>query len=285
MARFNFWDFKLQLDDYFFEMVNYLQRTVFFIQKMGGKYRFLQANRELKACHKGKRAFLVANGPSIKKQDLKLLKDEITFFVNRSFLHEDYAYVQPTYHIFVDSKLSSGEWEITMLDKVLEKNPNVTFLLNHKWYFLEKFQTYIEDPRFKIYWVNASLFTTPFHKKREIDLTTITYGSAVTGVAYMSSIYMGIEDFYFLGQDGNGLCYELTDGDSHFYGTNPENHLKTSRDIYRDLYMMHLSLKHWCYFSDYCRDIGFNVYNCTEGGIFDMFERKRYQDLFDKRRR
>jgi hypothetical protein len=280
MVKFNFWDFKLRLDDYFFETINLIQRFIFFLQGINGKYSYIKKNTDLKDLHKGERAFLVASGPSIKNQDLTLLKDEITFFVNRSFLHEDYAHIQPTYHIFVDPKLASGEWEITMLDEVLAKNPQVTFFLNHKWYYLDKFKPYKENPKFKIYWINSSLPTTPFHKNRKMDLTTITYGSAVTGVAYVSSIYMGIKDFYFLGQDGNGLCYELTNGDSHFYGANPENAIKTSQDIVKDLYMMHLSLKYWCYFADYCKEIDFNVYNCTKGGIFNMFERKEYEDLF-----
>jgi len=279
MAKFNFWDFKLRLDDYFFEAVNKAQHFIFFIQGMNKKYSYMQKNIELKNLHAGEKAFLIANGPSIKKQNLKLLKNEITFFVNRSFLHEDYAYIQPTYHIFVDSKLATGEWEITMLNNVLDKNPNVIFLLNYKWYFLDKFKPYIDDTKFKIYWVNCALSTTPFHKTRKIDLTNITYGSAVTGVAFSSSIYMGIKNFYFLGQDGNGLCYELTQKESHFYGSNSENASKTSKDIIKDLYMMHLSLKHWHYFSDYCNHINFNVYNCGEGGIFDMFERKKYKDV------
>ena len=280
MPRFNFWDFKLYLDDWFFEIVNVAQKSIFFTKKITGRYDFLKENIALKNSFKDKRAFLVANGPSIKKQDLKLLKDEITFFVNRAFLHEDYSYIEPTFHIVIDSKLATGEWEITMLDEILKKNPKVVFILNYKWFYLEKFQPYIQNEHYKIYWINSSLFTTRFYNNRSIDLTKITYGSAVTGVAFVASIYMGIRDFYFLGQDGNGLCYELTSKESHFYGTNPDNHLKTSRDIYKDLYMMHIALKHWHAFSQYCKEIGFNAYNCTEGGIFDMFERKKYEELF-----
>jgi len=281
MARFNFWDFKLRLDDYFFELVNIAQKIVFSTKNINGKYNFLKKNMELKDKFKNKRAFLVANGPSIKKQDLKPLKDEITFFVNRAFLHEDYEYIKPTFHIIVDPKLATGEWDIQFLDTILEKNPDVTFLLNYKWYHLDKFQPYIKDDRFKIYWVATDLFTTPFYKNRKIDITSLTYGAAVTGVAFMSSIYMGIKDFYFLGKDGNGLCYEILEEDSHFYGTNPENSQKTIKDIMKDLYMMHLSLKNWIYFSEYCQQIGFNVYNLTEGGIFNMFERKEIKDVID----
>lgn len=282
MAKFNFWNFKLKLDDYFFELVNIAQKVVFYGKNVNGKYSFLKQNIELKDKFKGKRAFLVANGPSVKKQDLKPLKDEITFFVNRAFLHEDYEYIKPTFHIIVDPKLATGEWDIKFLDTILEKNPDVIFLLNYKWYYLDKFQPYIKDKRFKIYWIASELPTTPFHKKRTIDLTTLTYGSAVTGVAFISSIYMGIKNFYFLGQDGNGLCYEIINQDSHFYGINPENSKKNIKNIVLDLYMMHLSLKHWTYFSEYCKQIKFNVYNLTEGGIFDMFERKTYKDILNE---
>lgn len=279
MAKFKFWDFKQRLDDYFFETVNIAMKSIFFTKSLNGRYDYMKKNVELKDMFKGKRGFLVANGPSLKQQDLKLLKDEITFFVNRSFLHEDYEYIKPTFHVIVDPKLATGEWDIDFLDKVIEKNPDVIFLLNAKWYYLDKFQSYIKNDRFKIYWVDMNLFTTPFHKNRKIDLTKLTYGAAVTGVAKMSMIYMGMKDIYFLGKDGNGLCYEIVGGDSHFYGTNPENHTKTMKDIYGDLYMMSLALKNWTYFSQYCKQIGVNMINCTEGGIFNMFERKKYEDV------
>ncbi len=279
MGKFNFWDFKQRLDDYFFEIVNIAMKSIFFAKGLTGKYDYMKRNSELKDIFKGKRGFLVANGPSVNKQDLKPLKDEITFFVNRAFLHEDYAYIKPTFHVIVDSKLATGEWDIDFLDQVIEKNPEVTFLLNAKWYYMEKFQPYINDDRFKIYWVDMNLFTTPFHKNRKIDLTKLTYGAAVTGVAKMSMIYMGIKDIYFLGKDGNGLCYEIIGGDSHFYGTNPENSTKTMKDIYGDLFMMSLALKNWTYFNEYAKGLGVNIYNCTEGGIFNMFERKKFEEI------
>jgi len=280
MEKFRFWDFKQRLDDYFFEAVNITMKTIFFVKSLTGKYDYMKKNIELKDMLKGKRGFLVANGPSINKQDLKPLKDEMTFFVNRSFLHEDYEYIKPTFHVIIDPKLATGEWDINFLDKVIEKNPEVTFLLNAKWYYMDKFQPYINDERFKIYWVDMNLFTTPFHKNRKIDLTKLTYGAAVTGVAKMGMMYMGIKEIYFLGVDGNGLCHEIIGGDSHFYGTNKENATKNMKDIYGDLFMMSLSIKNWTYFSEYAKQIEVNIYNCTEGGIFNMFERKKYEDLF-----
>ncbi len=280
MASYNFWDFKQSLDDVLFEIVNITLKMQFFVKALTGKYNFMKKNIELKDIYTQRRGFLVANGPSIKKQNLRLLKDEITFFVNRSFLHKDYEYIKPTYHVIVDNKLATGEWDIHFLDQIIEMNPKVIFLLNAKWYSVDKFQPYINNDRFNIYWVDMKLFTTPFHKHRKIDITKITYGAAVTGVAKISMVYMGMKNIYFLGQDGNGLCYELIGRDSHFYGTNAENHKKSIKDIYKDLFSMSMSIKNWTYFSAYCKRIGVNIINCTEGGIFDMFERKKFEDLF-----
>lgn len=279
MARFNFWDIKQSLDDIFFEIVNIALRLTFFIGKITGKYKFMKKNKDLKALYTNKRGFLVANGPSIKKQDLKLLKDEVTFFVNRSFLHEDYEYIKPNYHVIVDGKLATGEWDISFLDQIITKNPDVTLILNAKWYNLEKFKPYKDNPKFKIYWVDMRLFITPYDKFRKIDITKISYGAAVTGVAAVVMLYMKFKDIYILGNDGNGLCYELINQDSHFYGHNPENKLKSMKDIYKDLFSMSLSLKNWTYFSQYCKRIGVNFYNCTVGGIFNMFERRKYEDV------
>jgi hypothetical protein len=41
---------------------------------------------ELKDIHKGKRAFLIGNGPSLKRTDLSKLKGELTFGLNRIYL-------------------------------------------------------------------------------------------------------------------------------------------------------------------------------------------------------
>ena len=40
----------------------------------------------LKDIHKGKRAFVIANGPSLKQTDMRKLKNEFTFGMNRIYL-------------------------------------------------------------------------------------------------------------------------------------------------------------------------------------------------------
>ena len=72
MKKFKFWDFKDKLDDYFFEFANISQRVLFFFKSLNKKFNFMKKNVNLKGIFNDKKGFLVANGPSIKKQDLKL---------------------------------------------------------------------------------------------------------------------------------------------------------------------------------------------------------------------
>ena len=65
------------------------------------KYRFSQESlnwTNLKNKYQGKRCFILGNGPSLKQQDLTLLKDEITFVSNWFVLHDKYEEINPDYY-------------------------------------------------------------------------------------------------------------------------------------------------------------------------------------------
>ena len=137
-----------------------------------------------------------------------MLKNEIVFMVNRAFLDPRYQIIKPQYHVIVDNKLASGIWPITFLDQIAEMNPNVTFLLNSRWYRLPAFQVYKE--KYKIFWLEQSLEFTQFAINQKLDLSTITYSKYVVEQAITSAIYMGLTNIYFLGVEGNGLAYTMT---------------------------------------------------------------------------
>ena len=52
--------------------------------------------------HRGERAFIMGNGPSLNKCDLTLLKNEVTFGVNSIFLNEERMGFRPTYYVVED---------------------------------------------------------------------------------------------------------------------------------------------------------------------------------------
>ena len=48
--------------------------------------------------HKGQRCFILCNGPSVNKQDIKPLKNEHVLSVSNGYLHADFATIDPEYH-------------------------------------------------------------------------------------------------------------------------------------------------------------------------------------------
>src|SRR5690242_4618800 len=52
--------------------------------------------------HKGRRAFVIATGPSLKNQDITGLGDEITFVMSGFWKHSVLEHWQPTYYCLSD---------------------------------------------------------------------------------------------------------------------------------------------------------------------------------------
>ena len=59
--------------------------------------------RELRDKHQGERCFIIGNGPSLKKTDLSLLKNEVTFGLNRIYLIFDEVGFATTYYVSVNN--------------------------------------------------------------------------------------------------------------------------------------------------------------------------------------
>lgn len=275
----NLWRLRKQYNRAFYELGNLYVWTRFLSR--GGRSAFgLAHNQDLQDKHNGRRAFVVGNGPSLNRQNITAIKNDVSFFVNRAFLHEKYEAIRPQYHVFIDPKLATGEWPLTFLDSVVEKNPDVTLLLNAEWYNFEKFQNYKQ--KFNIRWIYAKLFDVPSACRR-FDLLRPVIGDNVVKAAVVAAIFMGIREIYLLGVDGNGLCYELMEqGESHFYGTNKENSAKSYDDICRDLDMMSTSLIGWQNISHGARRFGVDIRNATAGGIVDAFPRALFEDVVVK---
>jgi hypothetical protein len=55
-------------------------------------------NAELRDRHRGARCFILCNGPSVKKQNIRPLKDELVISVSSGYHHPDYSEISPAYH-------------------------------------------------------------------------------------------------------------------------------------------------------------------------------------------
>ena len=167
----------------------------------------------------GKDIYIILNAPSLKTQDLSVLKGKETMFVNRGFMHPMYKDLQPAYHVFVDTKMLKGIWPVSWIGDILQMSPNTKILLPLSWSNIKFFKPYEKS----IYWLNWNL---PF------------YNLGVSGSCFSFAIQQKFEHIYFTGFDATGIGHEMIKtADSHFYGNDKELENKPTAQFAIDLLM------------------------------------------------
>ncbi|NRA45376.1 MAG: DUF115 domain-containing protein [Oligoflexales bacterium] len=261
------------------DYLNLKTNIKFRIDSFRGKFRFLEKNRELHNLHKGKRACIVGNAPSINNQKLELLRNDVTFMVNRSFLLDSYEKILPSYHVITDPKLANGTWPIEYLDEIMEKNPGVTFLLNADWFHLSKFDYY--KKKANIYWLKTKLISPSMNRKLKIDLTTLSPSYFVAEQALTTAVYMGFESIILTGVEGNGYAYQTLGMNSHAHGNDPDYANATPFDQSRALQFASRWIKVWYSIAGDCEKKGIKLTNCAPGGVLDMIDRQDFNNVFN----
>lgn len=237
--------------------------------------RFLRNAQSIKNSNRGQKCLIVLSGPSIGKQDLKKEKFDHYFFVNRGFLHPDYKSLNPKTHVFIDPKLLTGEWDFGFVQNCIENSNEgeISFIFSVDYLKDNRFVEFHKRNKNTTFFINNKLRATQRFWSFP-NLLRPNCGAAVFGAALNTAIYLGFEEICFTGFDANGLCYEIIKQDSHFYGQNVDNLTKTTKEYSRDLRMMADGYDNLNLLAAHLRANGMSVFNCTNGGALDMFERK-----------
>jgi len=262
------WDIKLAFDDQVMRTYDFARRAQFILGRYAKKFDTAR-NIELRNKHAGERCFLVGNGPSIKQQDLSLLEGHTVLACNYFFHHPDIEKISPKYYAIYDGKLETGEWPVSMLDEVLERCPDVTFMLNGHWRRNPKINRIAE--RAPVYWVIANQMTH-MNIRGPIDLTRGIYGFNVMKVALFSATYMGFSEICLLGIDNNGTFLDALELSSHFYDAEAEK-----KDLERDLWQVAQGFRGWAGIEKRFRGSQHHIVNMTKGGLLYWFERADYE--------
>ena len=144
--------------------------------------------KKFKGIHRGERCFIVANGPSLLKTELDLLKDEFTFGMNRIYLNFERSSFRPTYFVAVN-ELILEQWA----DEIMQLKMMKFLNWNRRSYY------------------NISNSETLFLKSKlalkdtfQYDLTrSMVIGATVTFVALQLAYYMGFQKVILIGLDHN----------------------------------------------------------------------------------
>ena len=259
--------------------VNKIQNTDLLTKQ---EKEILVRNSELVNKHKGDRCFIIANGPSLGSQDLSLLKTEITFTVNGFWKHPVVKEWQPTYHSVIDKAFFTDEEKIKEFWKNITSNiPSSTFFIPLLRGY-EANRKHLFTPFDQTYYIATSGPPSP-----KIDLTKLMQGfQSCSAIALALAIYMGCNPIYLIGFDHDYLAYRGID--HHFYsgpivrdhkhGVVPLTELSSFESEIKSM------LKLWSNYKSLsiaAAKKNIQIFNATEGGYLDLFERRSYSSLFE----
>jgi hypothetical protein len=239
--------------------------------------------KKMKDEFKGRRCFIMGNGPSLNKMDLEAFAGEFVWASNKAYLLFDRISWRPSFYVAVDTRVVpdiARDIERIMYplsntrcffplpfhdQKILSSNPNVF------WYYEKKFMSTL-DP-YEMFTTNAYSWVS--------SVTTVTIA------ALQLAVFLGFNPIYLIGCDTNykvpdtvkfegGSDYLLSTQnddpnhfDSSYFGANSRWHQPKPENM----------LLHYEKAKEVCDALGVRVFNATVGGKLETFPRTDYLEV------
>lgn len=208
-------ELKEKLDRLYFKTINFVKVTYDKMPTRHNKNKkmLLKKNVEYKNQYKGKRCFIVANGPSINEEDIDVLKGEYILTVNQMVRKEEFVQLNPSYNFWCDpayfdeSMPEESKKEFSdIFKKTCYCNENiVNFVPLAAYDFLSKRGLITDRVRF----FDSSLYFYDDYNKT-LDLTKrMPAFQNIVQYAIGCAIYMGFEEIYLLGCDSTGIITKI----------------------------------------------------------------------------
>ena len=228
--------------------------------------------------YKGKRCFIIGNGPSLNKHDLSLLRDEYSFAVNSIYYKTDETGFRPTFFVVEDDavlrenveRIRSYEAPFkffpTNYVQLVPSAPNVFFFRMNRGFYEKSSPNYCV-PRFST------------------DASKVLFcGQSVTYINLQLAFFMGFTEVFLIGMDfeyvipdshgrKGDFIYSTTDDPNHFHKeyfgkgkTWKDPKLERVATNYRQAKLTYES-------------VGRRIYNASIGGRLEIFERVDYERL------
>lgn len=234
-------------------------------RKFGIKDKTFEALLQYKNKHIGERCFIVATGPSLTFEDLKLIKDEYSFSMNSICKVYENTDFRPTYYGIQDEAVFEKQLEYInkyytdqpiFYAKGLEKKNKV----NEKW---------IPIPVNGSYHKYDLVITKKYFAKFSDNAYHVIYdGYSITYTLIQLAVYMGFKEIYLLGCD---TSYSDDRTKQHFADNgvfDPEY-----KSAYDRLVSAYKEAK------KYADSHNIKIINTTRGGMLEVFPRKTLEEI------
>jgi len=223
----------------------------------------------LKDVHQGKRAFVIANGPSLKQTDMSRLKNEYTFGMNRIYLMFPELGFSTTYLTMVNDLVI----EQTASDLAALTLPK--FLA---WRSRRHFPTDLPTSRLPTF-----LYTSYTGPRFSTDVRgRVWEGATVTNVTLQLAFHMGFQQVILIGVDHNYTATGKPNTTVVSQGDDP-NHFSPSyfgKGFRWQLPDLETSEVGYGMARDAYRNARREILDATIGGKLTIFPKVRYDTLF-----
>jgi hypothetical protein len=194
--------------------------------------------------HAGKRCFIIANGPSLRQMDLRLLKDEITIGMNRIYLMKGINGFMPNYLVVsdIETQLKQFTGELDGLDAVRFFNWNARGLFtpsDNLMFFKESFVPEFQPDFYKPVGTGKSvtyicLQLAFFMGFRRVILIGKDHHYRISGIPHDSIRSDGAEENHFIkGYYSKGMKWDIPDyvGEEYSYRLAREGFEKSGGEV------------------------------------------------------
>ncbi|MBD1215352.1 MAG: hypothetical protein H9534_22095 [Dolichospermum circinale Clear-D4] len=242
------------------------------------EYAAIKQNRELKNIHQGNRCFILATGPSINDQNLKLLKNEFCIAVSNFYLHPDFRLIDPQYYCIAPWHPPHNiENYLQLLKEIGDISKKCSFFLGINEYARVTQNNILLDH--DVYYHNTSAIKLD----KDVDLCLpVLPPMSVTIMALQSAIFMGFSEIYLLGCDHDSILnYSGKFANQHFY---PEEKAKLITDIstlFKGELLNYIRLwNQYEMLNTIAQSKNIKILNATKRSLLDVFDKVDYDSLF-----
>lgn len=235
------------------------------IHKISFFYKGYEKLDEIRGCHKGKRIFVIATGPSITIEDVERLEGEITISVNTIFRIFGKTKWRPTYYLTGDPNL---------MDRLKKSGEDHYEKYSQREYFLSDFngrKNYKGAIYFPVCWLDHMVYYGSRMFRYSRDMLWGSYCMyTVANTAINLAHYMGAKEIYLLGVDCN-----YTGNVQHAGGNKTEENLTFDSA----LKAQEMMTEGYRFIKRELEKEGVKIYNATRGGNLEVFPRVNLEDI------
>lgn len=259
----------------------------------------LKKNTQFKNIHKGKRCFILGNGPSLKKEDLSLLRNEYVFTVNQANRNEYFPYIKSNYHFWADPDFfvidinKEEDLELLHVMKSVNTKDNIPicFFPIEQRKFVEKFGL-AKDLRIH-YFYSCLIFYDGYKKDVNYSKIVPSFSTVVQWCITMA-IYMGFKEIYLLGCDNTGLLMNINTAlqknntNDYAYTWTENEKLRMQRMLQRQGLEQQIqsalgTFQGYSALYKYCKQRNIKLVNCSAETLIDSIPRAKFSDVIKEK--